>query len=335
MNAVYLGALNGGIANELNTQANIERILGGADGYERLNSYLEDHNMSLYARTSFMSTSSYHKLFDQYRYTASRIRGSHAKLFNYHRPTRLPYDETQYQHRGDDYVINPAFYDAIFNRFQADFDYDNIMISDLGGLLAGHYDRSETIYLQDAIRYQQAVLEQSNLNTMLTAPFGFAMPYADQIIDLPTRATLYPIIDYEIPLLQLILSGLVDYSGESINLPGDRSERYQFLKHIETGSNLKYTLSYDDSRDLINTDYNYYMSTQYENWLDIIEAQVHEIDTLGIHQGHLIEHEYLGGNVYRVLYSHGVELLINYNLTAVEVDGITIDSLDYVVREGQ
>ena len=35
------------------------------------------------------------------------------------------------------------------------------------------------------------------------------------------------------------------------------------MKILETGSNISFTLSYEDSSNLIHTDYNYYYYTQY------------------------------------------------------------------------
>jgi len=333
-NVVFTGALNGGLENQLLSNVSIERVLGGQSGFDDFQDYLRENGMELYAGTNFMSASSYNKPFDKNRYTASRIRGNHAMVFNYHRPTGLPYSETSYFHRGDDFVINPAFYASLFDRFSGNFDYDNIMIADLGGSLAGHYDRNNLIYRQDALRFQESVLSASEFNMMLSGPLGFALPHAGTITDLPTVTTLYAIVDYEIPLMQLVLSGLVDYTAESINLPSERSARYQFLKHLETGSNLKYTLSHDDSRKLLNTDYNHYMSTQYENWLDTIAEQTSEIDALSLHEGRLVDHERLSRNLYKVTYSHGLSLVINYSLSAATHDGVTIAGLDYVVWEG-
>jgi hypothetical protein len=178
------------------------------------------------------------------------------------------------------------------------------------------------------------VLGMVDQNLMLSNPLGFAMPYAEYVMDLPLETTLYAILDYQIPLLQLVLSGKVDYSTVSLNMANERTVQYNFLKAIETGSNIKYTLSYDNSRELRETEFNYYISTQYTNWLDRIEEQVKEIDEIGIHGGYLVGHEQIANNVYKVTYSNGVVVLINYNLTAVS-DGISynIPAMDYLVLE--
>ena len=64
----------------------------------------------------------------------------------------------------------------------------------------------------------------------------------------------------------------------------------------------------------------------------MIEEQIEELDDLGIHQGTLINHEIIDNNVYRVTYSHGLSILINYNLRDVTIGTYTVPSLSYVVE---
>jgi len=332
MNVLYQGAINGGLSQDLNDRVDFEKSLGGKKDYEALESYLESLDIDLYQSINMVTAKDYHKMFDQFRYTASRIRGSHALMFNYHYPSRLPYSETQFEHSGDAFVINPLYYEAIYDRMNNDYRFEHLELSLMGSMIAGHYSDQQMIYQQYALWLQERFLNQVDQDMMLNNPLYYAFESANYITELPVEATLYSIIDDQIPLLQLVLSGIVDYSSSSINLANDRSVQYQFLKHIETGSNLKYTLTYDDSRELLNTEYNYYMATDYRNWLDTIEEQVKELDDLGIHQGTLVNHERVANNVYRVTYSHGLSILINYNLRAVTVGTNIIPSLSYFVE---
>ncbi len=334
INVLYTGAMNGGLDSSIHTKAAIERVLGGNRDLESLYEYLNSENMRLYNTIDLMTASKYNRMFDQYRYTASRIKGSLAYNFNYHYPTRLPYSETNYMHSGDDYVINPLYYQTLYNKFASDFDYDSIAFLNMGSTIAGHYPKNNALYKQDAINLQKSLLEQVEYNVLMTNPLGYAIPYADYIVDLPTETTLYAILDYQIPLLQLVLSGIVDYSSNSINLSSDRSIQYQFLKLLETGSNVKYTLTYDSSQELLNTEYNYYMTTHYVNWLDQINAQVTEMNQIGIHQGYLVSHERLANNVFEVTYSSGLRIVINYNLSNVTVEGQVVSGMDYLILEG-
>jgi len=334
MNVIYTGTMNGGLDSSIHTEADFERVLGGSKDLKSLYNYLSAEDIDLYNTIDLMTASDYNRLFDQYRYTASRIKGSLAYQFNYHYPTRLPYSETNYLHSGDDYVINPLYYQSLYDKFASDYDYEGISFLNMGSIIAGHYPKDNALYKQEAILLQESLLEQVEYNVLLTNPLGYAIPFADYIVDLPTETTLYAILDYQIPLLQLVLSGIVDYSSNSINLSSDRSIQYQFLKLLETGSNVKYTLTYDSSQELLNTEYNYYMTTHYVNWLDQMNDQVTEMNQIGIHQGYLVSHERLANNVFEVTYSSGLRIAINYNLSNVMVEGQVVFGMDYLVLEG-
>jgi len=334
MNVLYTGTMNGGLDSSIHTKSDFERVLGGNRDLDLLNLYLSSANIQLYTMIDIMTASKYNRLFDQYKYSANRINGSLSLNFNYHYPTRLPYSETTYMHSADDYVINPLYYQSIYDSFDKDYDYDGIAFLNMGSNIAASYAKNSVLYKQESIRLQQDLLADVDEQIMLTNPLGYALPYSDYISDLPTETTLYAIIDYQIPLLQLVLSGIVDYSGESINLSSDRSIQYQFLKLIETGSNIKYTLTYDSSEELLNTEYNHYMTTHYINWMDMILEQMTEINTIGIHQGYLISHERLSNNVFEVTYSNGLRIAINYNLSSETVEGHVVSGMDYYILEG-
>lgn len=334
INVIYSGVFNGGLSQSIETKMDVERVLGNEQGFKRMVNTLETDHIDVYASVKLMTVNGYRRFSDQYTYSAKRITGNNAYLYEYHYPTGLPYSETMYPHSDADYIINPAYYQAIYDKMVKDFKHDYIDLSMLGQYLTGSYDKSNILFKQDALRLQQAILAESNKQLMLRNPMGFAMPYAKYITDLPTDTTLYAIIDEQIPLLQLSLSGLVDYAGDSINIISTRSIEYNFLKAIETGSNLKYTLTYDDSRELLNTEFNQYNSTYYKNWLDLMQTQKEELDAIGIHQGRLVQHEIIANNVYKVTYSHGLEVVINYNLTPYSYLGQVVFAMNYKVVGG-
>jgi hypothetical protein len=333
MNISYLGLFNGGLTSDLQNKLKVENVLGGKRGFNQFRDELSLNGLTLYAQVNISTTTSYSRMFDQFRYTATRLDGSLARDFTYHYPSRLPYSETPFEERADDYIINPRYYEAIYRGLSQSIHHDALSFMYLGSSLAGHYEKNQALYRQDAKNLQKSILENSNHQLMLSNPLSFAWAYSDYITDLPNGTTLYSIVDYPIPLLQLILSGFVDYSTRSMNMASERSITYNFLKAIETGSNLKYTLSYQDSKALIETNYNYYMSTHYVNWLDMIESQIHELNLLGIHEGRLIGHRRLQNNVYEVTYAHGLKIVINYNLNPVVINTRTIPSLGYLVWE--
>lgn len=332
IDVLYKGMINDGLSASIANQFDLENSLGSKRDYQRLLDYASAHEMTIYPNLRLLAANGFDKMFDQYRYASSRIDGKLSKYFAYHLPSKLPYSEAptviEYQ---DDYVINPLYLEEIMADFQKRYDGETLAFDFLGGILGGHYD-DQTLYKQHSMLVQRDILASLPQQTMLSNPLGFAMSYADQITDLPLETTRYAILDYQIPLLQLILSGKVDYSSISLNLANERTVQYYFLKTIETGSNLKYTLSYDSSTELKETEFNYYFSTEYTNWLDQIETQVKALDELGIHESALVGHEWIATNVFKVSYDNGLEILINYNLSAVtDVLGYDIPAMDYIV----
>ena len=333
INVLYTGIINGGLSNTLSDKFKIEKVLGGKRDYRNLLTYLEEKDIAFYPNVRLMTTSNYDKLFDNFRYTASRINGAQSYYFNYHLPSKLPASEVSFTNLKDDFIVNPLYLKPIIDKLYKDYDGENIAFDMLGSVIGGSYDRDDVLYKQDALQLQKNILLNTNKSVMLSDPLGFAIPYASYITDLPIETTLYAILDYQIPLLQLVLSGKIDYSTESLNMSNERSVQYNFLKVIETGSNIKYTLSYDDSKELRNTPFNYYLSTSYTNWLDSIEDMVNELDNIGIHKGSLIDHIKLENNVYQVTYSTGLKIIINYNLSDVTIGTTDVGAMDYIVLE--
>ncbi len=329
----YLGMTDGGLKTDIVDSYDVENVLGSTRKYNSMVQMFTENNIGFYPNVSLLVAADYNKVFDKFRYTASRLDGSNSMDFNYHLPSKLPYSETPYVGGKDEYVINPTYYQSMFERFDKDYELPDVSYQLLGSVLAGNYNSDHLLYKQESKMLQINLLSEMTQNLMLSSPLGFAIPFAQTIVDLPSEATLYAILDYQIPLIQLILSGKIDYSASSMNMASDRSIEYLFLKALETGSNLKYTLSYEDSKALKDTEFNYYISTEYVNWIDNIETLVKEMDSIGIHDGNLVGHERVANNLYLVTYSNGLVLLINYNLSSVLWDGHLVESMDYLVLE--
>ena len=85
----------------------------------------------------------------------------------------------------------------------------------------------------------------------------------NQILDLDMVGTMHSIVDYDIPFVPLVLNGYFNYAGPSINIADSKSVNWHMLKAIETGSNIQFTFTNDQTTKLIKTEYNYLISTYY------------------------------------------------------------------------
>jgi hypothetical protein len=198
----------------------------------------------------------------------------------------------------------------------------------LGSSLGGDYKKKELFYKESAIIEQIKSLEMAKEKGLtdinLYAPYEYAFNYASNAIEVPYTATSYEILDYSIPFYQLVISGVFDYSGISFNANDEKGMTWHLMHMIETGSNVQFTFTYDDSEKLMETNYNNYYYTQYEKWLQDVRNIMDTLNSLGIHQGELESHVQLEPGVFDVKYSNGVEIILNYTESTKEIDGLSI-----------
>lgn len=334
INLMYNGWFNGGIDHDIATDIKIGRAVGGKRDFRNFVDYLEENNVTFYPSMNLMTARDYTKMFDQYRYTAQHINGKSAVLSQYDLATKLVDEEAH-----TSYILSPNYYQDMIARMLKeynDFEIGNLSVNDLGGQVSGHYKKNNYTFRYEAEEMQKLALEslREDNKLSLTSPLGFALGYVDNIVDAPIEGSKYPILDSSIPFYQLVLNGVVDYAGISVNLNSEKGLDFHLMKAIETGGNLNFIFSYKDSSILLNTDYNEYYSTNYRNWMDNAVEMVKELDELGIHSSTIKNHQILANNVYMVEYENGSTFVINYSLTPYTHEGQIVESESYILLGG-
>jgi hypothetical protein len=239
------------------------------------------------------------------------------------------------------YLLHPNTYSATLVDAMGDLERIDVLAVALAGLgsdLYGSYGKDDFIFRSDAVvRFVNAMSTLDDYTVMLRDPNAYAVPYASVLGDVPTTASNYQIISRSVPFYQLVFSGYVDYFAASFNLADERTFRHHVLQAIETTGHLSLTWSYEPTIDLVDTEYSMYYSTFYENWYDLAVSTYQELNDIGIHATRMIDHAILSsdGSVTKTTYANGMEILFNYRSTPVDVEGVTIDAMDYViVKEG-
>ena len=161
----------------------------------------------------------------------------------------------------------------------------------------------------------------------------YSLPYLKYVFSAPQEDSRFNITDRSIPFYELVMSGFVGYSTSSLNL----SENPQdvFLKALETGSALQYTVYGSTKVEISETDSSELFSCCYDNVKD---------DIWGVYSkykqarekvsGYPTAHRYLAENVTETTYSDGGKIIVNKGSKDYTTDfGETVGSMNYLVLE--
>ncbi len=201
------------------------------------------------------------------------------------------------------------------------------MYTDFGNKVYTRYS-SENSFI-DAIK----IIKQKNRKLVLEYPHAYAIPYANAIVDLPVCSSGYDVMDEDVPFAQIVLSGLVPYSVNSINLSSNPTQL--FLKEIETGSMLHYSYITGDRTNLIDSSLNYLYSPDYNFWFsNMTENFKKSSDLVAATAGSSIyEHKKLADGVFETDYENGIGIIVNYNNAQWEQSGLKVSPCDFLITK--
>ncbi len=235
------------------------------------------------------------------------------------------------------YYISPSKLSSTMDSFTKKFDYsDKLTINDLGSMGFGDYHSNHIIspiYSEDIIN---TILIDINENYELTlnAPIlerGFS---SDNIIGLPQNSSNNDVFDYDIPFVQLVYGGVIPNSNEPINLNDQGNIQASLLHSFETKSDLDFMLSYDDSTQLKNSDFNKFYAVNYSFFKDIIiqSNDAYETFLSDIDNADIANHEVIENGLTKVSYKNGKVAYFNYNNVTLKVDGISVEPFSYTIK---
>ncbi|RJX25933.1 MAG: hypothetical protein C4537_03505 [Acholeplasma sp.] len=307
----YMGWFNRGMHHERPNHIDLDQALGSKKDLAMFSSFMQDEGFPLYMDVDFV------KLYDKKAtYSNANIArivgGTLMEYYPYDITSRMPITT-----KDPYYLLKLAAIEDNINGFLDDYDkysLQGIALRSLSQELYSDFHRNSDLYRYEAIDYVMDLMAviAEKANTMMIDPNQYVLPFADHIIDLPYRSSNYLVLDEDIPFYQLAIAGKISYAMPSINLNQDQIDQYYLLKAIETGSQLKFTISYEDTSQLINTDYNTYFSTEFALIEDkMIDMYQELLDVIG-NDNYLISHDIIGPDLILVTYANGQSITIDY-----------------------
>lgn len=215
------------------------------------------------------------------------------------------------------------------------YDIESVNIMDVGYLLSSDFKKGNQIDRYEARKEVEKYLAAVSKKKDVSVTYGsiYSFKYADKITEIPVTHTGYKIEDQAVPFYQIVISGLIPYSTESVNLADEGVDH--FLKTVEVGGQLQYSWYYEKPDNLTYTQEDYY-GMDYNSTIDDAKAYAEKYSTLykKIAGKAIVDHSYINKKLAKTVYENGITVYVNYSDNEVSVDGVTVAALDYTVIGG-
>ena len=240
------------------------------------------------------------------------------------------------------YVMSPLYYEEEYLNDDIeelkDLNVNSVELQTLGNQLFTDYNKANALTRQQTMHHFNSWLNTFGNNFKNVSVYygnDYAAAIADRILDIPTVSSSLQLIDKEIPFVQIVYHGIIDYYCEPINRSDN--ETVSYLKAVEYGAMLSYELTYKSTEELKYTYYDKLFKSQYSLLSSEIGEKYGEVkDYLkSVKDATITDHYQLDAvkSVYCTEFSNGTKVYVNYETSAYrsEALGITVDAQNFTV----
>lgn len=312
----YSGMLDGADMQDRVSEAKPLKALGSKRDFEELQQYVQTQKFTMYLDTSVL-------LFNKNsgslkKYAAQNVRGEYQN-FEYSNPySKFAGNDTRLMYAGSLSNLGDNLISLLNNT--NGYGFDGYCINDASKFVYADYDgdSSTRVSATKQVSSQLKVIS-NNHKLMVTKGNFYSLSRAKAIIDMK-RETSYPETDcyIQIPFVELMLHGLLNYSFSAVNTNSDT--KVALLKNIEYGAvpNYKWFCTSVDSE----TDASYYYLN---NTAAAVDEYMLADAVLGdLANARLTNHYKVQDGVYCTEYDDSILVYVNYNTEPVVVNSITI-----------
>lgn len=224
------------------------------------------------------------------------------------------------------------------NRF-SELGVDGIAFGGMiGSTLSSDFNSKYSSTRQETRQIQEDLLQKAKHTLgalrMSTGNF-YTIPYVKHMDNLFDNYSYDVGVDEAVPFAQIALHGLITYTSGYSN----QRDNYKkdFLRSIEYGALPSYVITGTKSQQLLQTyGISNFFSTYYEDWIPSIvsEYQIYNKALADVQHQFITGHRKLAAGVFETEYANGKRIIVNYNKSAVTVDGASIPGEDFAIRSG-
>ncbi|GIO61909.1 DUF5696 domain-containing protein [Paenibacillus cineris] len=297
------------------------RKLGGTSGLAKLSEYAKTKNYQLFLQDNYVEA---WKGNDGFSSRKDVVVGAN------HFVVTDRYSELFYLNAGKQ---NAHFQKKVLNPLRK-LDITGINFDGIGSQLYYDYNDDYPLKRGGTAKQWTEMMEKSVLQFGGAASVGgngYSLKHSSRLFGIPMEDSGFFFTDETIPFYQMVLHGIIPYSGDPQNLFYD--PQLQYLKMVEYGYMPYYQLTMNHSEDLKDTIYSDLFSSAYNNWVDQAVQYYKEMnDKLRpVWSQTMKEHLKLQDDVYEVVYEDGTRVIVNYTPGEVTVDHHVVPGKNFIV----
>lgn len=324
----YKGALSGGTDQSSIMTASLLARLGTRSDLKDLVEYVNAQNMEMYLDVNLLSAAKGDS------FSSGRTAGSiFGKKAEYNAINNSPLGKDKYAKRllGMKYVeksIIEILKDTRFSQFTG------FCLNDVGSLLYSDYKNGFNRQESAEMISEQLPSLTANMKLMTDTGNFRVIKNVSFISHLPTSASQSRSAYVSVPFLQLVLHGIVGYSGEPLNF--SENAKTSFLRCVEYGASPAYEWTYSgtyaDKKNKSGEDSTDTVGVYYENWIASASEFYERADAAlkDLQASRMTSHSEIMGGVFCTEYDTGAKIYVNYTESDVTVSGITVPAGDFI-----
>ncbi|MCI8389028.1 MAG: hypothetical protein HFE63_11275 [Clostridiales bacterium] len=297
VNYKLTGYANGGMNDTAPYNVKFEKVVGGNKGFTEFVEYANANNIGVYPDFDFANIGMF-EMFD-----GVSMRKHLVKTMDNRYTSKRYYDSTlQSFVRGYSLAVSPSVFSYFYDHFNEKYSALNpngISVATLGTDLNSDFDKKDPYNREDSKEFTVDLLKdikENQQNVMIEGGNAYALQYADHILNVSLDSSRYSNASESVPFVGMVLHGSMNFAGTAINMAGDT--QYEFLKAIENGASLYFTLSMQNTSLLKeDVEFNKYYSVSFDIWYDEVVSLYDELNEImaGLQTKKIVGHEFLIG----------------------------------------
>lgn len=335
----YNGWLNGGVNHAIPKDIDITSGMGGTKGLKNLVALTESLGVDLYlsGRTQNAYESN---IFDGFMKSRDAAKYISREVVETPEFSKIWFGDINTSRLAHHYLLRPS---VAVDMMQSLADYAKsygvgVGYEDTGYMLSGDYNQKRSVTREASMDMQTEVLAEvksAGTNIALVGGNEYVLQYADLITQMDLFGKDNLIFDAKVPFYEIAIHGLVDYTGNAVNLSGDAWGTV--LKAAETGAGLSFSFYTEPASLVQGTEFMDYFGANYDGWKDKAKAYAtrYEKEMAGLNNQFITDHQILANGVTATIYEDNTIVYVNTTEFDYADETVTIPAREYLVERSE